>query len=313
MRNGFATLRHTRSAFTIFFLTALIAFISVEGWGASYNVKVTSFNVKWYGLDHKGSSQDRDYHLRNFIEEHLDDSDVIVFQEIVDPERLEERVLGNTMYCQTYDNRGKTHQYVVLCHKKHLRFYRDETDDNYEIEEVASDSPHSRPALHGVITTWKGEPLFRVIGVHLKAFPDQTHKRLRQAEEIAKHIVEAKHSRRIPVLVTGDFNSHSSPNNEREEDDKYLIDRVFKDYRAGMNLAYNPYITYNNQEHAHQLDQFWYSHDANIVGDLTMVGPCDTDHVSETRNADVERDLRLYNQYISDHCPISLNVRAWVK
>src|SRR5690606_5556505 len=131
------------------------------------------------------------------------DSDVFVFEEILDAQGLEERVLGNRYRCLTYDHNNSGHQHVVLCHKRHFGFRVANDDDNYAYESVAMRS--LRPALHGILTNSDGEDLAHIVGVHLKAMPEASARRMEQTRIMAALFAERDDA--LPLILTGDFNS----------------------------------------------------------------------------------------------------------
>ncbi|MCB0393882.1 MAG: endonuclease/exonuclease/phosphatase family protein [Bdellovibrionales bacterium] len=294
---------------------AAVVLLSSIAWGAPKSnyrngddLVVTTFNIRWYGLDDKKgpSLAERDRALKSYIDYAMDDVDVIVFQEIVNPDRLQNSVLRSTFKCQTYEPRGSKHQHVVLCHRPYLKFQRESDDDNYELEDVAMGSSGARPGLHGVITTLGGKKLAHMIGVHLKAFPEETEKRLKQTKIIADRVAELNDG--IPVIVTGDFNSHVSPLNGRDKDDKELMDDIYQTERSNLRLVPNSLFTFRNGEHANQLDHVWITKGVKLRSRIQVGGPCNEDALFGFDGEELSKELEEYNEYISDHCPVSLAV-----
>ncbi len=299
----------------IFITRGLLGFISffILHQAIAETVEITTFNVKWYGNQSNSSDvsiAERDQYLKEYIQRRLSNSDVIVFQEIVDPKRLHSKVLGRSKWnCYTYSDRGRGHQHIVLCHRKHLRFRKENHEDNFELEEVAMGSSRIRPGLHGVIETRSGKGLFHIMGVHLKAYPEESEKRLKQTREIAKHIRELKSG--LPAVITGDFNSHVTPTNEQSDDDKVLMDEIFRNYRTDLERMKTHLYTFKNDTYAHQLDHLWVSDNVKTKSKVRVDGPCNENfnmNDMSFAHKGIDDDLATYNKYISDHCPVSIKL-----
>ena len=229
---------------------------------------------------------------------------MIVFQEIVDVARFSKKVIPQNYQCQSYENKGTKHQHVVLCHKNRFRFVMAPGEDNFALEAAALNS-RARPALHGILIDWEtGDELVHVFGVHLKAFPAETKKRLRQATVIAKAIRDLEHE--LPVVILGDFNSYFSEKTGKYRDDKVLLDRTFRRYRNGLKRTYlRGKSTYRSGSYQDQFDHIWVDRAFRYQGRAGVSGPCNgASGTSRSRFADLED----YNRNISDHCPLSVTV-----
>lgn len=258
---------------------------------APTEISITTFNIKFYGLNgnHGGSpgTEARDAKIRNHLTTNDLWTDVMVFQEIVDVAALE-RMVGEHYKCQSYDNHDPRHQHVVICFKDIFTFEKARDDDNFIIDEVALEK--HRPAVHGVLT-WQNRPLLHVFGVHLKAQPDQTDVRTEQTHLIADYLERRENDE--PVVILGDFNTHNN--------DHVIMNDIFS--RNSINLREAPIsqkYTYRVPVRGAKLDRIWISSDLRLKQQVNVVGPCNAPN-----NA---RPIRTYNSEVSDHCPVTLKV-----
>ncbi|MCB0404974.1 MAG: endonuclease/exonuclease/phosphatase family protein [Bdellovibrionales bacterium] len=268
-------------------------------------LRVSTFNVRWYGLKSSSdtvSDYQRDKQLRDTLRSELYDSDAIIFEEIVDVPRLERYVIQGKMQCLTYYNSSANHQHVVLCHKPKYRFEKADGDKNFIIEEVTEGTKKGRPALYGLLRdTSSGEAVAYLVGVHLKAFPEETALRLRQAEAIAKRLRQL--SKNIPVVITGDFNTYERDKTSWNKDDNYLISDVFDKYRLGLYEVrnYHPY-TFISSSGQNKFDRFWVSGDVELAEDISVSDLCAEPGSLSTG------EIKWYNDNVSDHCLVSVTL-----
>lgn len=263
--------------------------------------KISTFNVEWYGLggkmDGKPADEKRDANLKQVVEKSLQGSDVIVFQEVVDTKRLASKVVPESWTCKTYPHPDKIHQHVVMCAQPDLKLTRESSDNNDIIDDVADIGGKARPALHFVVTDRKNKELFRVVGVHLKAYPEEFKKRDTQAKAIATYLKKLKSE--IPVIVTGDFNTFTATETGGREDDAEMLAASFE--KANLQEISGDYNTYKTLKHSNHFDRFWVS-DSLQTGDIHVLKYCQLD---EKKAADATK-IEWYNNNVSDHCPVSL-------
>src|SRR4051812_38926083 len=88
------------------------------------SLTVTTMNVEFYGLNNDNAQ--RDPAINEYLDENDLRSDVMVFQEIVDVERLKEKIVGPDYTCISYESRAHGHQHVVVCHRPTVQFERAE-------------------------------------------------------------------------------------------------------------------------------------------------------------------------------------------
>lgn len=290
---------HLRALSTVFCLSALL--FSGHTFAGSRDFKISTFNIEWYGLGGTmgggPGNEKRDANLKKVVEKSLEGSDVIVFEEIVNPDRLAKNVLPAGWNCKTYKNDTPKHQFVVICAQPDLKLMSEPSDNNDIIDEVADIGGKARPALHFIVGDKTGTPLFRVVGVHLKAFPTEFKKRESQAKAIGAYLKKLKSN--LPVIVTGDFNSFTKKETGQKVDDAEMIGAALKATKlTEISGEYNTYKTLQHQSH---FDRFWVSDSMN-TGDISVLKYCQLDE----KNADDAKKITWYNENISDHCPVSL-------
>ncbi len=259
------------------------------------NITITTFNIKLYGIggEWAGTPEDeyRDPWLQEFLGQVGFNSDVILFQEIVDVNRLQ-NLMGTNYNCLSYFHPRPKHQKVALCHKTTFGFVKEVIDDNFIIEEVALGK--YRPALWGVLTDNKKIPLMHIVGVHLKARPSSAAKRDKQMEIISKKIGELNDQ--LPIIVLGDFNSFDQTGDEQ------MIQEWLRPHSLiPMEIeGNNTYITWQYQN---KFDHIFASESLTPIRPVQISGPCNNETLKGIRFNDVP----FYNRFISDHCPLSIS------
>ncbi len=259
---------------------------------------ITTLNIKWYG---NNAGERRDSSLKSFIQKNLADSDGILFQEIVDVQRLFERVMGENEYnCYNYAHNNRGHQSVVLCLKKEFTLSIEADDDNWKVDDVSYGSNGARPALSGVVKDSKGTKLFHMLGVHLKAFPKKTNVRLSQTKSLAERI--ETYPDQLPVVLLGDFNSHIKTKTQKSRDDKYLMLDILGE--VGMELVdLEEQNTWVSRSKRSQLDQVYISNDITLTDRPRVDGACNLEPNDQSAGL-----VQQYLSTISDHCPITVNL-----
>lgn len=262
-------------------------------------INITSFNVEWYGSKGgpKVNPKKRDRKLRSFLNQYgYNKHEVLVFQEIVDTKRMTERVLEDKYSCTSYKSERKNHQYVMICNSKDYVLAKEANDNNYAIEDVQLSNPDYRPAVHGVLKK-DGIPVLRVVGVHLKAQPKSYRKRLQQAEKISDYL--ATEDTDIRTVILGDFNTFVNTQN----DDIESLNEIF----AANNLVKvenKDAFTYRKGRRQSQLDHMWVSDDL----ETSQADAFDACQNLPKEESHAFLDIKEYNKYISDHCPITIKL-----
>lgn len=269
---------------------------------AAKKYKVTTFNIEWYGLGgspERNAGEHRDKNLKNLFKSRLSDTDVLVVEEVVDLERLETNVLPEGWLCKTYYNRNPTHQHVGICIRPGLQLMSEPSDDNDIIDDVASDQERSRPALHLIVANNSNQPLFRVIGVHLKASPDYSKTRIEQAKLIANYIKDLRSN--LPVVITGDFNTFNKSDTRQKANDDELISNIWRP--IGLSQFVGNYYTYKTPKYSSHFDRFWVSGNVKVESAPTTQPECQYNQ----KKPDELAKIKAYNRDISDHCPVTIS------
>lgn len=272
------------------------------GFALSAQLKVSSFNIRFYGNslseDSDKVKDGRDSYIKDFLtKENILTSDVIVFEEIVDKEALVGNVLGNEFNCTSYDVRNAGHQHVMVCHKPEYKFEKAADDDNFILEDVTL-GKNLRPAVHGLLKNQKGQTLAHLVGVHLKAMPNESSTRERQMQVIAGYL--NKQDKNTPIIMTGDFNSF--------EDDADNFTKILNLKGNDMAEVENPSpYTFQDGKYRNKLDRIWASDEVKVISKIEVKGPCNNRSPGEGSGYG---NVAYYNKNISDHCPITAVVEV---
>lgn len=276
----------------------LASLVSLSRTAIASTFSITTFNIRFYGLDgnmdNAPGSETRDASIRAHLERESALTDVIVFQEIVDVRGLAQKVLKNEYQCESYDGRGNKHQYVVICVKPHLRFVKASDDDDFVIDEVDLGVDSYRPAVHGLVTTRMGLPLAHVVAVHLKAQPDDAsrQKRIKQAGLIRDYA--KRRADQVPMIVLGDANTHGP--------DAVTMDGIFDEAGCGLKqLPVEAEYTWRTPSNGNKLDRVWASPMLNVKAKPHVAGPC---------NSRDTATIKTYNARVSDHCPVTMTIET---
>jgi hypothetical protein len=281
-------------------LQAMFAFAEAEGL-VGRQLRVATFNIRWYGLN--GSffssfgSETRNETIRAFVDEHLADQDVVVFQEIVDVELFRSEIVPDRQ-CVTYDGIGGKHQHVVLCHSDEYVFEPVDDDGDFAMEELRFSN--LRPGVFGRLVTAQGEPVANIIGVHLKARPDSTDVRLEQTEVLAEQVEALREASDLPLIAIGDFNTHQARDTGLDEDDEITMAARLEPHLTRVEL---PVLnTYRHRDGTDfRLDQVFVSAEAQVLA-VDVPGPCNVDFDT---GAD---EIDEYFSDVSDHCPVRVRL-----
>lgn len=271
-------------------------------------LRVATFNIRWFGIGgdiDAPTTETRSPALRAFFEQHLGDADLVVFEEIVDVAMLGADVVPAGWTCSTYASNAPRHQFVVGCLAPGLLMTGEADDDDVAYQPLALGS--LRPALAGVVRDEATlAPLARIAGVHLKALPDSTERRLQQAGILADRLTAlaaANPYEQLPLIVLGDFNAHRAVDTGKLRDDWDLISEVFATHPdLGLERVGHTFTnTFRNKDaKAYLLDHIWLG--SAVASDVAVPGPCNLSW--ELDRAAIE----TYYDEISDHCPLIATV-----
>ncbi len=286
------------------------AFLFTSSLLQATELKITTFNVKNYGGggllygDHEEAWSDkiaadehRDKTIREFMKrEQIFSSDVIAFQEVLDVDRLQKKILDKVFACTSYKLETKE-QHVVICLKGDYEFVKAPDDNNFILEDIALGN--LRPAVHGIIKDKKtGDELIHIFAVHLKAFPEAFDTRLNQIGILAKYLKEKQDQ--TPSVILGDFNSYD---NEPEKFDDIFNQQGLPIVEIETQVSY----TYRTTKYKSKFDRFWIDHAALSSDPPEVSGPCNNASNSEGEGY---QNISYYNKNVSDHCPVTIHVRV---
>lgn len=259
-------------------------------------LRVATWNIRWYGIGgdvDMPKAEHRNATLKSYFDANLGDADVVIFEEILDVAMLRAKVVPADWTCSTYTNTTPEHQFVVACLAPGLVLTREADDDDIAFQPVALGT--LRPAVTGVVRDARTRaPIARLAGVHLKALPNSTARRLEQARILGERF--ATHADGLPAIVLGDFNAHRAVDTGGTRDDWDLIEE-----QLGIPLVETTFAnTYRDKAaKAYKLDHLFTDGDAR---DVNVVGPCNL--AWETDRAAIE----AYFDSTSDHCALIANV-----
>jgi endonuclease/exonuclease/phosphatase family metal-dependent hydrolase len=263
-------------------------------------LRIATFNIRWFGLDGSlfGSfgSESRIETVRAFIEQHMADRDVLVFQEIVDLELFTEQVVPE-LDCVTYEGHAGKHQHVMVCTSADYQLVQAVDDDDFELE--ALDTGRLRPGVHGRVFTRTGTPVADLVAVHLKANEMSTERRLEQAEILAEYAAQRRQISTLPFIAIGDFNTHLAEHTGLPEHDEDLLAEILEPLqRVELPVEF----TYQEKDGTQfRLDQSWLSDDIE-VDHVVSPGACDLDLATDAAAIETHYDT------LSDHCPLIVDL-----
>lgn len=268
------------------------------------NLTISTFNIRNYGLggsyNGKMGNEERHEHIKKLIHKHLIDCDVMVFQEIFDLEFFKNLIpIGYKV--KTYKTKEKRHQHVVVCFKEKYSF-EDPLCSDHILKGTALSYKASRPALYGLLCDEKTKkPLLYIVGVHLKSGSEHSKNRVLQAEVIRNYLNDF--DKKIPKLVTGDFNSQSKFSTYKEFDDIENLNAVFME--ADLKKIKNPLPTFKTSWESHDLDHFWVSKSLKTDEESWVYDPR-----TYVENEDEKLSLNAYYNEVSDHVPVKITIRV---
>jgi len=268
-------------------------------------ITISTFNIRNYGTggDYSGrlGAEKRFETVGQIITENLLDCDVMIFQEIFDVENFT-KLIPKEYKIQTYEAEEKRHQHIVVCFKDRFVF-EDALKSGYILNGSALGYSSSRPAIYGLLKDKKtGSPLAHIVGVHLKSGSEHYRNRALQAEVITNYLKMFKP--KLPVVVTGDFNTQTRFSTFKEQDDVTDLSQIFSE--AGLVKIKNPLKTFRTSWESHDLDHFWVC-SKSIVSDESWV----YDPSEYLKLGDAKKSLNAYYTEVSDHVPVKVTIKLY--
>lgn len=300
-------------------------------------LQITTMNIRLYGIGGvwAGGIEDefRDRTLKQFILQNLSKTDVFLFEEIVDVSRLQNlmKSVDSSFQCTSYNwphenggsggaNGGDKHQYIALCYKTNIfQFYPDSSSKIFDVSGFAYwpvAKKKYRPALVGILENIETNEKVRIIGVHLKALAESSAIRLEQISMIKDYInsfndtTQSDNNKRMKsTIILGDFNT---ANEDLKNIERILLDIVDISFAR---LDQDFLFTFKSYSGQVAFDHIFISNDIyqkckmdGYFCKVTTAGPCDLtmDANEGSRNVGKFLDFAYYYQFISDHCPVTL-------
>ncbi len=296
-----------RSLFTFVLSLAGIAIAAPIPPATTTQLRFVAFNIRYFGSggSGRGTSADekRDATVRDFIAKNVLPADVISFEEITDVPRLR-KVLPKGWDCVSYDEEDLEHQHVVLCASPKFDWRREPTDDNWTWESLVIPGGKLRPAVHAILTeTRTNRELVRVVGLHLKAFPDKSDVRLKQMTLLATELRRVRNLR-LPTVILGDLNTYPAPQNTLKKDDEILIEEVL-DQNFAFSRVPNVEMTFRSPTLRGRYDQIYFSNNLRMVDEPSVYPLCGR---PEGATGTGYMNPAYYYEKVSDHCPLAITL-----
>jgi hypothetical protein len=291
-----------------FFLLLGAVFLLANSSHADVAVNVSTFNMKWFGIGGDPNNVQKEFRIpimKDFLAKHFSFSQIFVFEEVVDLTTLK-LILPQGWECVGYQHPMVNHQHVAICAVPEISLEKVSYDTNFVIEEVAAESPRMRPAVRVDVKVRNTRKLlFTLVGVHFKAMPNETARRLTQARAVAKDLTRIPAN--IPVVITGDFNVYSAKETKLPEDDISLVLRAFNEGSRGATYAHVPHQqnakTFRSPKFKNQFDQFYVRGPLKVTTIPVVFPVC-----GATQDGPGYLNFSFYYKNVSDHCPTGIQV-----
>ena len=267
------------------------------------SLKIATFNIRWYGLGGEitglRSDEYRDSFIKEFLSTKYINTDIFIFQEIIDTVRLSDLMSGLGHQCVSYRHEQFNHQHLMICHKKSLEIIPEEGDDDFNFP-LLENRPYLRPAIYGkIIDRYSKKPLIHLIGLHLKAGPDSTALRLKQIKSLRDRVKEYRKSE-LPLVIAGDLNTYAGDENGKS--DLELIGEALAPLNMSRRTSDYDY-TYRGNSYGNSFDHFFVT--KGVETKYTDVWRACGRSIPKSKRLE---NLSWYKRFISDHCPVSLRV-----
>lgn len=279
---------------------------------AAKNLEIVTFNTRWFGspVDDPRSAnpkpidpvkfEARTKIMADFISKHIKNKDVISFQEVVDLPLLQS-LLPKSWHCETYETNNRYHQRVVLCASGKYQWQHVPYDNNFSIEEVATDLEWSRPALRLDLADLNGNRLVRFVAVHLKAMQNYSRERQRQVNVIAQDL---KKDNSVPTVILGDMNTYSAKQTGQDRDDlEKLVAVLQKQDNSFKSIQHQVKYTYRSPRYGSLFDHVFIN-----KGITAKAAPNVYEVCNSSENGQGYMNFSYYYKNVSDHCPVSVSL-----
>lgn len=270
------------------------------------SINITTFNLKWFGIGGDPNAIQKEYRIQSIkklIDTYLKNTAVFVFEEVVVVDDLA-KILPPQWQCISYMHPEPKHQHVAICATSAVALTKVSYDNNFTIEDATMGNPNLRPAMRvDVVEKKTKRSLFTIVGLHLKAMPDQTALRVAQAQQISKDLAQIPAAR--PVVITGDLNTFAKLETKLPEDDVDLILKAFNSVSKGyVRVPHKPNTyTFRSPEYRNQLDHFYVRGTMRVTAIPDVFPLC-----SANQNGSGYMNFEFYYKNVSDHCPVTMQI-----
>lgn len=272
------------------------------------SLEVASFNLRWYGSKKfpPHNDEERDGHLTRFFKTYYKDTDIFLFQEITDPLRLQ-KTIGRGYKCLSTRNRGSSYQYVVTCYNPKTVApvgVSKEVHDTDRTFDISFKIFGLRNALYLQFQSLQNKTKFlHTINLHLRASPMHSEFRVQQMASLFDQIIEQGLHKEKGLVIGGDFNAFSKDSTRMKKDDIYLyLDQAD---RRSLELHTEFALTTHLGSGKNRFFDYLLVPKANWLNTYEMFVACSLHASKEPKSYE---NPKYYKDYISDHCPISLQV-----
>jgi hypothetical protein len=266
--------------------TLLLLLIFLQN--TAFALTVTNLNIEWFGRGgiKEGTTVDeyRGKRLHDLITNQIPKSDVLVFQEITAPELLQ--ATFPKWQCESYETTARRHQHVMICVRPEAFISK---DVDYQVQ---LGSFGLRAAM--IVNVKYGEnKKLSIVGVHLKAGPNDTGRRLEQVKKLADSTKISQQA-----LIIGDFNTFTKDRTGlAKDDDQLMADLLSPIGFKQVEFEGNTYIS----RYPKKLDRAWLR--GELVPTAQVYGPC-----REKSAPWPYANYSFYKRFISDHCIVQVKL-----
>lgn len=284
----------------------LTLFVPFQSFSQQTTLNITTFNLKWFGIGGNPDAiqkENRIQTIKKLLESYLKDTSIFVFEEVVVVQDLS-KILPPQWQCISYLHPEPKHQHVAICAASAIALTKVSYDNNFTIEDATMGNPNLRPAMRiDVVEKKSKRSLFTLVGLHLKAMPDQTAMRVSQAQQISKDLAQIPAGR--PIVITGDLNTFSKTETKLPQDDVDLILKGLNSVSKGyLRVPHRPNtFTFRSPEFRNQLDHFYVRGSMRVTAIPDVFPVC-----SATQNGTGYMNFDFYYKNVSDHCPVTMQI-----
>lgn len=287
-------------------LICLLLLLPWSSYSQQTSINITAFNLKWFGIGGDPNSIQNEHRIqtiKKLIDSYLKNTAVFSFEEVVVVNDVI-KILPPNWQCISYAHPEPKHQHVVLCASPAISLTKVSYDNNFTIEEVTAGNPNLRPAMRvDIVERRTNRNLFTIVGVHLKAMPDQTALRVAQTQQISKDLAQIPANR--PVVVTGDFNTFAKADTQLPEDDTELLLKALNSVAKGfLRVPHKPNtFTFRSPQFRNQLDHFYVRGTMRVTAIPDVFPVC-----SAEKDGSGYMNFDFYYKNVSDHCPVTMQI-----